>query len=314
MALFPIIFVIRAVFCRILPAFLVMGLPLAAGEGAHPLKPFLWKIEGPGLQKPSYLFGTIHLSSPAMKDLHPAAEKAFTSADALFTEIPMDAKSQMELVPMMMRDDGKTLSQSIGETMSADLDAELKAIQPTLDSTPFQPMKTWAISMMLPMLKSQLKGEVALDFTLWNRATEADKATAGIETAASQTAIFQKFSEAENVRMLASALKQMKAARKSGEDLSAGLLTAYISGDEDKVTAEMNRLMEREEEPELSKRFLKLLLTDRNVTMAATIDEKLNAAPDRINFFAVGTGHLVGPDSIVALLSAKGYTITRIQD
>lgn len=291
--------------------------PLVAQDATHPVKPFLWKIEGPALQKPSYLFGTIHLSSPEMKDLHPAAEKAFTSADALFTEIPMDPKSQRELMPTLIRADGKTLDESVGDTMAAALNAEMKAIQPELSSVPFQSMKTWVMLVSLPLLKSQLQGQKALDAILWNRATEAGKKLAGLETIASQTGIFEKFTESEINVMLASTLKQLKEAREGGDDISGDLLAAYISGDEEKVTGEMDksaRMMARDADPELGKRFLKLLLTDRNVTMASTIDEKLKAAPDQVNFFAVGTGHLVGKDSIVTLLSGKGYQITRTQD
>lgn len=291
--------------------------PLAAQETTHPAKPFLWKIEGKELKKPSYLFGTIHLSSPEMKDLHPAAEKAFTSADALFTEIPMDPADQIALMPTLIRADGKTLAESIGEKLSAALDEELKAINPALDSVPFQTMKTWVMAVTLPLLKSQLQGQKALDSILWERATKAEKKAAGIETAASQTALFEKFSEAEITTMLGASLKQMKEAREADKDLSDDLLAAYISGDEAKVNAELEKgekLMERDSDPELSKRFMKLLLTDRNVSMAATIDEKLQAAPDQVNFFAVGTGHLVGKESIVTLLAAKGYQITRIQD
>lgn len=88
--------------------------PLAAAELAHPLKPLLWKIEGGGLKKPSYLFGTIHLSMAPVGNLHPAAEKAFATSEVIHTEIPLDATSQMAIVPMIMRKDGKTLDESIG--------------------------------------------------------------------------------------------------------------------------------------------------------------------------------------------------------
>ena len=44
----------------------------AVEEKGHPAKPLLWKIEGNGLEKPSYLFGTIHVSTPAIATLHPA--------------------------------------------------------------------------------------------------------------------------------------------------------------------------------------------------------------------------------------------------
>ncbi len=318
--MFPVAISFRTVITRLVPALFTvaaLALPLLAEDATHPKHPFLWKVEGKDLQKPSWLFGTIHLSAPEMKDLHPAAEKAFTEADAVFTEIPMDLKAQMALIPTLVRTDGKSLAESIGDPLSAELDAELKAINPVLDSVPFQTMKTWVMSMTLPLLKTQLQGNIALDSILWKRATEAGQKTGGLETAASQTGIFEKFTEAENTTMLASTIRQMKDAREGGEDLSDELMKAYISGDEANITGAIEkseRLMELEADPELGKRFMKLLLTDRNVTMTDTIEEKLKAAPAEVQFFAVGTGHLVGKQSIVTLLSEKGYTVTRIQD
>ena len=54
-----------------------------AQDAATPDKPLLWKIEGNPLEKPSYLFGTIHLTTPRIEKLHPAAQKAFDAAERL---------------------------------------------------------------------------------------------------------------------------------------------------------------------------------------------------------------------------------------
>ena len=40
-------------------------------EPEHPLKPLLWKVEGPGTAKPAYLFGTIHIGKTAAVNLTP---------------------------------------------------------------------------------------------------------------------------------------------------------------------------------------------------------------------------------------------------
>jgi uncharacterized protein YbaP (TraB family) len=125
----------------------------------HPVKPLLWKIEGKGLSKPSYLFGTIHLGSGPLAKLHPAAEAAFEQSDVLYTEIPFDQKTQLGATRLLLRNDQKTLVQSIGEKLKNRLDEELAAINPQLDSEPFQSLKTWAVAATLPMLKAQIGGE-----------------------------------------------------------------------------------------------------------------------------------------------------------
>lgn len=295
----------------------VLALPVFGQEAKHPDKPLLWKIEGNGLKKPGYLFGTIHLSNPVIGNLHPAAAKAFDGADALYTEIPMGAEEQMRLVPMMMRKDGKTLNQSIGPELSTALNAELKAVQPSLDSTPFQALKTWAVMATLPVLKSQLEGNEALDAMLWKKASAAGKDTLGLETALGQINIFEQFSEEESVKMLDETLKGLKEDREAGVSTIDLLVAAYVSGDPAKLEAELNRSDDRMKEggnKALAERFLKLLMTDRNLSMAATIDKSLRIDPSRSLFFAVGAGHLIGKEPINDHLAKKGYTITRVQD
>lgn len=295
----------------------LFALPAFGQEAKHPEKPLLWKIEGNGLKKPAYLFGTIHLSNDIIGNLHPSAVKAFEGADALYTEIPMGTEEQMRLVPMMMRKDGKTLNQSIGPELSAALNEELKAIQPALDSTPFQALKTWAVMATLPMLKSQLEGRKALDAILWEKAEAAGKDTLGIETALGQMTIFERFTEEESVKMLAETLAMLKEDRKAGISSIDNLTAAYASGDTAKIEAELHKADQRMKDgdnKELGERFLKLLMTDRNLSMADTIDKRLRIDPSRSLFFAVGAGHLVGKESINDHLAKKGYTITRVQD
>lgn len=293
------------------------ALSLAAEEKQHPVKPFLWKIEGKDLKKPSYLFGTIHLSSPVIANLHPAAEKAFNSADALYTEIPLSPEEQLKMMPLLIRKDGKTLSESIGDDLAAKLNLELKAIQPELNSAPFESMKTWAVGAVLPLLKSQLQGHQALDALLWKRAIETGKQTAGIETGESQVGVFEKFSEDECKFLLTEIISQFAEERAAKIDSIANLMDAYTSGDEAKVKVELDKGLTRiakSERKEVGQRFMQLLLTDRNITMAATIDEKLRSGADKISFFAVGTAHLIGDGNIGSELTAKGYRVTRIQD
>ena len=53
----------------------------------HPVNACLFKVEGNGLKKTSYLFGTIHLADPRVVNLHPNAKAAFKDTDAFYAEI-----------------------------------------------------------------------------------------------------------------------------------------------------------------------------------------------------------------------------------
>lgn len=281
----------------------------------HPLKPLLWKIGGNGLTAPSWLFGTIHVGTGPLGTLHPAAQAAFDEAAILYTEIRMDPSIQMAMVPKMMRQDGKTLADSIGPEMASQLDAELKRISPAMDAKPFQSFKTWTLALTLPMLPGQLKGEKAMDQILWEKAKATGKKTSGLERSADQLEVFDHFNEAEQVRLLGATLEMMREDRDRGKDSMTEMIEAYVSGEPERLVEVLDRgteAMTRMGEKELGDRFTKKLLTDRDVTMAATIARHLNKEPGRVNFFAVGAGHLCPAISIRSHLEKAGFTLTRI--
>ncbi len=305
---------IRFVTFSLLPTVLLAALS-PGQEAKHPEKPLLWKVEGNGLEKPSYLFGTIHLGPKEVTTLHPEARKAFGSADAVYTEVPMDPASQLAAAPMMIRKDGKTLDDSIGEKVSARLDEELKLINPALDSSAFQALQTWVVGISLPLLPDQLAGNKALDLVLWEEAAETGKKTEGLETVESQLAIFSEMTEEEQVIMLSETIRMLKEDRDKDRNSVDALTAAYVSGDVEKVEAEMERGMKEmadSEHKELAEKFMKRILTDRDVSMAATIAEILEKKPQEVHFFAAGAAHFSSKTSIRSHLEKAGYTVTRI--
>lgn len=283
----------------------------------HPEKPLLWKVEGNGLETPSYLFGTIHLGTGPLAKLHPAASAALDEADHVFTEVAFDPGTQMAMAASALRKDGMTLSESIGPELAAELGAELKRINPEFEIGPFDTLKTWAIAMTLQLLPSQLKGEKAVDLLIWETAAAAEKKLGGLEKPTDQIEIFEAFDEAGQIAMLAETLRIMRKDRAENRDSVADLIAAYVTGDPEKVQAEIEKSMQamaEGEHKELGERLMKRLLEDRDVSMATTIGTLLAENPATGHFFAVGAGHLAGETSIRSHLTAKGYTISRISE
>lgn len=286
-------------------------------EPEHPLKPLLWKVEGPGIVKPAYLFGTIHIGKTAAVKLHPAAERAFTDATVFHAESCFDLEIQAASIAMVTRTDGKELSESIGPKLSKEVAAELERINPAFDVTPFQTVKTWYLAYMLPMLPYMLDGVKPLDMALWDRATAAGKKTAGMQTPEEQAIGFQELTEAEQTTLLKNTLASMRKARKEKKDPHADLVSAYISGDVERIEAEAAKYVEETfqgEDKELGDRIIKRILTDRDAIMADYIDAELKKSPGEIHFFAAGAGHYVGKENVRVRLERKGYKITRIEE
>ncbi len=297
-------------------SFVLPAAPLRAGdEPQHPAKPMLWKVEGGKLAKPSYLFGTIHLGYGPLAKLHPAAAQAIDGADAVYTELPMDVETQTKAAMEMMRKDGKTLEEAIGKDLSARLDAALKRINPNLDSAIFQPMKTWVAPLMLGMLEGQLKGGKAVDLQVWERAEKAGKETGGLEDMAAQTRIFDDLTEQEQTDFLAESLRLMEAEEDKNADLLEEMVALYAAGEAEKIDALMEREIKKMAEgdlKELGQRLVGKLIDERDANMAKAILKQFGERPDKVHFFAVGTGHYIGKTSIISHLEQAGYKITRV--
>ena len=276
----------------------------------HPTKACLWKVEGNGLTKPSWLFGTIHLGDPRVTNLHPRAEKAFSSLDIFYGEIDMNPAAQVALAAKMIRKDGKTLSEALGPELTRKLDIILKKINPALGAEVFQTLKTWVVAISLPMLEMQLEQEEPLDSILQARAAKAGKKTDALETADSQIQVFEQFKENEQQVFLSDTIKMLQ------EDIEAGTssvkkltdiyLTSTAKGIGDYVKNEMARM---KDETDLNKRLMKALLDDRNIKMAEKANEFMQGARDQSHFFAVGAAHYTGKTAVQKLLKKKGYTI-----
>jgi len=287
----------------------------AGAEPRHPLKPLLWKIEGPGVKKPSYLFGTIHIAKSPAATLHPAAQKAFGESTALHTECPFDPATQTASIALVTRTDGKELSESIGRHLSKQVMAEVKEINPELDLTPFETVKTWYVAYLLPMLPFLLEGEKPLDMRLWDEATTAGKKTAGMQTPEDQIVGFQELTEEEQTIFLADTLRFLKEGRQEKKDPMGKLIEAYISGDEERIEAEAKESIEltlKGDHKELGERLIKRILSDRDLIMADYIKATLEKSPEGIHFFAAGAAHYCGKTGVRWHLEQKGYKITRI--
>ena len=78
------------------------------------------------------------------------------------------------------------------------------------------------------------------------------------------------------------------------------MVAAWHAGDEAQLAAMMNQM---------PKRNRLALLRDRNAAWIPKIEAMLDGSDDVL--VIVGAGHLVGEDSVIAMLREKGYTLTR---
>ncbi len=281
-------------------------------ELKHPLKPMLWKVEGKEIKKASYLFGSIHVADENITTLHPDAEAAYQQANTIATEVSMGLLSQLASINMMSRQDGKTLKESIGEDLHTEINAELAAIHDSLSTEPFEKMKTWAVTLMLGMMEEAVKGGEPLDLQIWDRAGDDDKKRWALETSAEQMGGFDKMTEEEQIILLKDSIFGIKLFKKEKLSPLVMLKNLYLKGELEDIYSIFQSLSRIEgTNQEVSNKFEKLILFDRNERMTTKIIKKLTEAPDKSHFMVAGTLHYIGDHNVVDLLRKQGYKVTR---
>jgi uncharacterized protein len=279
--------------------------------------PFLWRIEG---ATPIYLFGTIHVPDERVLALNPAVEQAFAQSTAVYTEIPMDAGTQMGVMSKIMLPPDQTLSQVIGEPLFARMQ---KAVDKTIGSrqpaaaamlpTLFQRMKPWAAMSQLSLLEflpDILAGRQPLDAMLYTRAQQEGKKVGALETPDEQIAVFESFSVKEQIRMLELTLDEMESVKPGDPTMTQQLIDAYLSGDMSVVAKVMEDAMTGDKA--LMSRFQAIAIDKRNDHMTERILELRKKEPSTRFFFAVGTAHYAGKTGIVAQLGKAGVKVVRV--
>jgi uncharacterized protein YbaP (TraB family) len=142
--------------------------------------------------------------------------------------------------------------------------------------------------------------ELGLDKHFYDLAQAAGKSTQGLETLDFQVSLFDSMTMAEQDHLLAETLKEID----SEQANMAKLMEAWKAGDA--PTVERIVLSALRQEPQLYQR----LLVDRNKAWVPKL-EALFARKGR-TFVVVGAAHLVGPDGLISLLRAKGYTVEQM--
>ena len=148
--------------------------------------------------------------------------------------------------------------------------------------------------------KAGFDPELGLDKHFYDQAKLDGKAVQGLETAEYQISRLDGMTMEQQEHLLSESLKDLDSERTN----MTKLVDAWRAGDAPNV--ERIVLSELKAEPLLYQR----LLVERNRNWLPRI-EALFARPKHA-LVVVGAAHLVGPDGLLAMLKAKGYTVEQL--
>lgn len=155
--------------------------------------------------------------------------------------------------------------------------------------------------------EQRAQGALPLDAELARLAVAAGKLTAWIESPRQQIDLFRGMAQDDLIGMLREVARRPDCPR---DDAGDRILELYRARDLDGMTALEGEWLAAVEDPALWRRFARRLGADRNHRMADRIEEFAQATSV---FVAVGAGHLPGSEGLIALLQARGWTVTPIE-
>ncbi len=273
----------------------------AALEIAQAARPALWRVADDDTTV--YLFGTFHALKPDVEWFDGNVRAAYDAADEVALEAidTQDAILMQQLVLRYAIDpQGRKLSGVISPQTKDSLVEALQSLNVSLISV--DAMEPWMATMMLSnlqMIASGYDATLGVDLRLQREAVSQNKKLTGIESTEAQLKMLDGFPEAQQIRWLELTLRDWDKGPKTLDELLALWSIGDIEGFTDAMVESM------EEVPDL----VDVLLRDRNEGFADWIIERMDE-PGTV-FFAVGAGHLAGPDSVQDFLRGEGIRVTR---
>ncbi len=285
---------------------------------------FIFRISGNGLEKPSYILGTVHVLSGDLLDSIPAFLEAEKQCQQLFVETdvtdPQNKKERQAAVQQLMTlPDGKTISDILGEEKMNILQERMKeschinladsAVKAYLHYQPY--IFTLSLNMMIqaealqkyPAMRNGNMMDVAcmkrakargwkvgnLDQIITSEDLEKNKETLSPidEQVDSLMALLNNFDERKQ-----KILKEFEGAQTMGDYWTAGDYAGF----------ERFILPDNEANP--------AVYAERNMKWMPIIVEAIKEMP---TLFVFGAGHLTGQDGVVRMLRDTEYIVEQLK-
>ncbi len=284
-------------------ACLVTGYAMQAQESDRKYQSVFWKITKDGMARPSYLFGTMHVSNKLVFHLDDTFYTALQGVDMVANEINL-----------------QTFQRDISEWDQQEYNLNLA----DMDRIGFESMneKSMQLPEYIPEIKKGLKREgpevnailyrnyegdkdyeenTYLDMYIYQTARKMGKPSMGLEDYVLQQLLMK---QAFNNKLKEKENRHSDMDGHSYRELSEKIEEAYRKGDLDALDSLEQYTIE-------SDAYWELFLFERNRTHANGIDSLIK---NGISVFAaVGAAHLPGEKGVIELLKSKGYTLTPIK-
>ncbi|MBL0334421.1 MAG: TraB/GumN family protein [Chitinophagaceae bacterium] len=268
-------------------------------------KTLLWKISGNGLEKASYLYGTIHMLCEDDAGLSKNMKEAIATSDEIYFEVDMDNLFEMMGVLGKMKMKGDT---TLKDLLSAE---DYKKVKNFFDAKgsmlPFSMLETYKPILAASTLETgslPCENTAMMEQVIMTEAKKWNKKINGLETMSFQAGLLDSIPYKLQAEQLVSYVNKAGTTEGDDDEMKA-MFKAY--NDQDLKKLEMLMV---ETDPGMSA-FTDILLYHRNQKWVAKLKSIL---PAKSVVIAVGAGHLPGEKGVINLLRNAGYTVTPVEN
>lgn len=265
----------------------------------------LWRVtaDGPaGAGHTSYVLGTMHTAGTEVIDSLAGLAEALEHVAAVYVEV---LSSDMALTPATMACAIAPSDSTLQRLLSpAALDSVCRYVSTfgvdgarTLEA--LGKMKPAMLDAFLEVRRAGASTDMAMDIALQQRAKALGKEVRALETAEQQMRMLMGTPVAEQLEALMESVRAPEAAQAASDSLVA----AYRCQDLEAI----GRLLVREMKGAYAERMVYV----RNRAWAAVLVPEMRC---RSVFVAVGAGHLVGPEGLLAMLRSAGFDVSPVGD
>lgn len=270
--------------------------------GSNAQHSLLWEISGNGLEKKSYLMGTLKFIGAKEFYMPPKAKDLIKEADIFAIEDEVDHHAQHELNTALHFPKG----QSLADVMPADdfkklkdlFAKEFKINAATFDKR-YAHIKPLALSIIMTRLSLGEKVKF-YDIELLQIAKKNDVPAYSLEAIEREAEALNSFTIEEQVKALQHSVNNFTEQK---EDFKR-LMADYRTADLEEIFAYTLHPLEDNE------RFIAEFYTKRNAEWLPKIEKMIH---ENSSFLALGISHLEGEKGLLKLLEQKGYTLTALK-
>lgn len=257
----------------------------------------LWEISGKGLQKPSYLFGTMHILCAEDAVLSESMKDIIKKCDQIYFELDMD--NQMEMlgaIQYLRMNDGLKLSDLLTKEEYARVEVYFKDHNITIPLTMLNRFKPMFISSMLSEQTMACPQKDGMETQIMKESKQYDKEIRGLETIQYQASIFDSIPYDKQAKDLINYVDSFE----NYKDITLQMVEVYRAQD----LKRMDSLVQKSD-PGMES-YMDLLLYRRN---RQWVEHMPSIMDHRSILFAVGAGHLSGQEGVINLLRKAGYKV-----